>query len=157
MQCHASRGVSRGRTLGMRVACVALACVCFVASMWLQSAEARIRLSDSEMLAGVLVVAGWTERPRETITLDGKFTAASDRRHRFYFRIPYYPASCTVTLKTDTDERTAAVAVCAAAGAAGPRGSADCDTPCSPCGPCGPTGAQGPQGLQGVQGPPGPQ
>ena len=55
----------------MRVACVACACVCFVASVSLQSAEARIRLSDSEILAGLLVVTGWTERPRETITLDG--------------------------------------------------------------------------------------
>ena len=30
--------------------------------------EARIRLSDSEILAGLLVVAGRTEHPRETIT-----------------------------------------------------------------------------------------
>src|ERR1700756_5691074 len=132
----------------MRVACVACACVSFVMGVSLQSAEARIRLSDSEMLAGLLVVAGRTEHPRETITLDGKFTAVSDRHHRFYFRIPYYPASCTVTLRTDADERTAAVAVCAAAGAEGPRGES---------GPVGPQGPQGAQGLQGVQGPPGPQ
>jgi hypothetical protein len=42
----------------MRVACVALACVGVVSSVSLQSAEARIRLTDSEILAGLLVVAG---------------------------------------------------------------------------------------------------
>jgi hypothetical protein len=54
----------------------------------LQSAEARIRLTDSEILAGLLVVAGRTEHANETITLDGKFTTVSDRRHRLYFGFP---------------------------------------------------------------------
>lgn len=69
-------------------------------------------LTDSEILAGLLVVAGRTERAHESITLDGKFTAVSDRHRRFAFQVPYYPPSCMVTLKTDGDERTAAVAVC---------------------------------------------
>src|SRR4029077_9184560 len=101
--------------MGMRVGCVALACVMLCLS--LQSVEARIRLTDSEILAGLLVVAGRTEHANETVTLDGKFTTVSDRRHRFVFRVPYSPPSCTVTLKANDDERTAAVAVCAAAGA----------------------------------------
>src|SRR3954451_19844573 len=86
--------------------------------------------------------------PNETITLDGKFTAVSDRRRRFVFRVPYYPPSCTVTLKANNDERTAAVAVCAAAGATGSRGDSV---------PTGVQGAQGPPGPEGLQGPPGPQ
>src|SRR5947209_19469133 len=120
----------------MRVACVAWACVGVIMSVSLQSTEARIRLSDSEILAGLLVVAGRTEHANETITLDGKFTAVSDRRRRFVFRVPYYPPSCTATLKANNDERTAAVAVCAAAGATGSRGDS------------GPTGVQGAQGPQ---------
>jgi hypothetical protein len=66
----------------MRVACGACACVSFVMGVSLQSAEARIRASDSEILAGLLVVAGRTEHPGETITLDGKFTAVSARTAR---------------------------------------------------------------------------
>lgn len=132
----------------MRVACVACACVSVVLSVSLQSAEARIRLTDSEILAGLLVVAGRTEHANEIITLDGQFTMTSDPRHRFMFRVPNYPPSCTITLKAGSDERTAAVAVCAAAGAAGSRGES---------GPAGPQGPQGQQGSQGLQGPPGPQ
>ena len=48
----------------MRVACVACACESLVLSVS-QSAEARIRLTDSEILAGLLVVAGRTGRARE--------------------------------------------------------------------------------------------
>src|SRR5438270_403745 len=116
----------------MRVAYVACACVSVIVCVSVTSAEARIRLSDSEILAGLLVVAGRTERAGETITLDDKFSMTSDRRHRFVFRVPYYPSSCTVTLKAGSDERTAAVAACAAAGTAGPRGES------------GPMGPQGP-------------
>ena len=123
----------------MRLAWVAWACV--VLSVLVQSAEARIRLTDAEILAGLLVVAGRTEHAQETITLDGKFTVVSDRRRRFAFRVPYYPPSCMVTLKAGDDERTAAVAVCAAAGVTGQRGES---------GPVGLQGALGPQGPQGL-------
>ena len=143
----------------MRVAYVA-----YVVCAWLcvlaGTAEARIRLTDAEMLAGVLVVAGYTGQPYETITLDDKFTATSNRHHRFAFRIPYYPQSCTVTLKSGGDERSAAVAVCAAAGNSGPqgeRGPQGVAGTQGTQGPAGPQGAPGPQGLQGAQGPAGPQ
>jgi len=150
----------------MRVASIALACVCGLTGGLLRSAEARIRLNDSEMLAGLLVVTGHTQHANETISLDGKFTATSDRHRRFTFRIPYYPSTCTVTLKAGDDERTAAVAVCAAAGIAGPRGEsgpqgiAGAMGPPGPQGlrgPAGPQGAPGPQGLQGPRGPIGAQ
>ena len=143
----------------MRVAYVAYvvcACLCVVT----EAAEARIRLTDAEMLAGVLVVAGTTQHSYETITLDGKYTADSNRRHRFTFRIPYYPSSCTVTLKTQSDERTVAVAACAAAGTAGQpgeRGPQGVAGPTGPQGAVGPQGAPGPQGPAGAQGAQGPQ
>jgi hypothetical protein len=142
----------------MRVAYVAYV-VCACLSVVTGAAEARIRLTDAEMLAGVLVVAGTTQHPHETITLDGKYTADSNRHHRFTFRIPYYPSSCTVTLKTQGDERTVAVAACAAAGTAGQqgeRGPQGVAGPQGPQGPAGPQGAAGPQGPQGVPGPQGP-
>jgi len=143
----------------MRVAWVASACVALGVSV--QSAEARIRLTDAEILAGLLVV-GRTEHAQETITLDGKFTAVSDRRRRFAFRVPYYPPSCTVTLKAGDDERTAAVAVCAAAGvtgqrgAVGPQGAQGLPGPPGPQGERGPAGPPGSAGAQGPQGPQGP-
>jgi hypothetical protein len=111
-------------------------------------------LTDAEILAGVLVVSGYTQHSHETITLDGKYTAESNRRHRFIFRIPYYPTSCTVTLKTQSDERSVAVAACAAAGSTGPQGERG---PQGIAGPQGPAGAQGPQGQQGAAGPQGAQ
>jgi hypothetical protein len=145
----------------MRVASVvsiALASVCVLARGVLSPAEARIRLTDSEILAGVLVVAGHTQHTNEAISLDGKFTTTSDRHRRFYFRVPYYPPSCMVTLKAGDDERTAAVAVCAAAGNAGPRGDAGPQGIAGAMGPQGPQGPRGPQGAagpQGIAGPPG--
>ena len=142
----------------MRVASVAsVVSVCVLVGVSAPSAQARIRLNDSEMLAGLLVVAGHTERRNETITLDGKFTATSNRYRRFVFRIPYYPPSCMVTLKAGDDERSAAVAACAAAGNAGLRGEPGPQGIAGATGPQGPTGAQGPAGPQGVPGPQGAQ
>jgi len=140
--------------MGMRVASVALTCVWVLAGGMSSPAAARIRLSDSEILAGRLVVVGHTQHANETISLDGKFTTTSNRHRRFYFRVPYYPPTCTITLKAGDDERTAAVAVCAAAGTTGPRGEAG---PQGIVGAVGPQGPQGPQGAAGPQGVAGPQ
>jgi hypothetical protein len=149
----------------MRVGLVVCACVLMLTG----SAQARIRLNDAEMLAGLLVIAGYTQHADEPITLDGKFTTRSDRRHRFAFRVPYYPPSCVVTLRTNGDERTAVVATCGAAGGQGQQGehgpqgiagSPGVPGERGPAGAPGPQGAQGPQGLpgaQGAQGPVGPQ
>jgi hypothetical protein len=137
------------------VACafVAFACVCMMAA----SAEARIRLNDAELLAGLLVVTGHTERPNESVMLDGKFSTTSDRHRRFVFRVPYYPPTCAVTLKTDLEERVAIVAVCGASGGAGPQGVLGPVGPQGPQGLQGPPGSEGPRGPQGAQGPQGPQ
>jgi hypothetical protein len=144
----------------MRVAFVAFAWVCAVISVLVGSAEARIRLSDSELLAGLLVVAGRTQRPYETITLDGQFSVESDRYRRFFFRIPYHPPTCVVRLEANGDERTAVVAACGPAGsqgAHGPAGPQGAPGALGPQGSAGPQGPPGPQGAQGVQGPQGPQ
>ena len=53
----------------MRVACVAFACVCALMSVLMGSAEARIRLNDSELLAGLALrrlPAVTSESPRAT-------------------------------------------------------------------------------------------
>ncbi len=133
------------------------------------SASARIRLNDSEMLAGVLVVSGHTRHRSETITLDNQFTQKSDRHRRFVFRVPYYPSTCTLQLKTAEDERTAVVESCGAigmrgpdgtpgtAGIAGPQGPQGVAGPMGPLGPRGVAGPQGPQGVAGPMGPLGPQ
>jgi hypothetical protein len=142
----------------MRVASIALALasVCVLMGTPLRPAEARIRLNDSEILAGLLVVTGHTQHANETISLDGKFTTTSDRHRRFSFRIPYYPPTCTVTLKAGDDERTAAVAVCAAAGSTGARGEPGAQGIAGEIGPQGPQGLRGLAGPQGTVGPQGP-
>ncbi len=58
----------------MRVAC---ACVSVVLSVSVQSAKARIRLSDCEIRARLLVVAGRTQHANESITLDGNAVCAA--------------------------------------------------------------------------------
>lgn len=153
----------------MRLACAALACVCALTGVVIDSAQARIRLRDAEILAGTLVVVGTTQHPRETVTLDDKYSTTSNRHRRFAFHIPYYPANCTVGLKAGADQRSAVVAVCAptgsqgAQGASGPQGVPGPQGPAGPQGPQGvagvpgPQGAQGPQGPAGARGPAGPQ
>jgi hypothetical protein len=113
--------------------------------------EARIRLDEAHISAGVLVVGGRTKERDASVSLDGKFTTTSDKRRHFSFRLPYVPANCTVTLKSGAFTRTAAITNCAGAGAqglAGPQGER---------GETGAAGPQGPQGERGNIGPAGPQ
>lgn len=131
----------------MRVACVALALLS-TSLATVGTAQARIRLNDAQIMAGVLVVGGWTQKRGETVTLDGKYTVTSDKKRRFVFRIPYFPAGCTVALASGDDTRTAVIANCGAIGLMGPKGDK---------GDKGERGEPGPQGPQGIQGPPGPQ
>jgi hypothetical protein len=118
------------------------------ALLFQDSAAARIRLNDAEIVGGVLVVTGHTRHRYERIALDDRAARKSDRHRRFVFRIAYYPPNCTVTLKTVDDERVATIASCGARGAQGTAGER---------GPTGPPGPSGPQGAPGVTGPSGPQ
>ena len=125
-------------------------------------ASAHIGIRGAEMLAGVMIISGWTEKPNQTITLDDKFTAKSDAHRRFNFRIPYYPKDCNVTLKAGDDVRQAVIYGCAGAGAPGPAGppgppgSGPRDVSSGPPGPQGPKGDAGPAGPPGPAGPQGP-
>jgi hypothetical protein len=122
--------------------------------------EARIRLNDAQIMAGVLVVGGWTQNKGETVTLDDKFSVTSDHRRRFVFRIPYMPPDCRVQLRAGADTRDAVVANC---GPSGPAGAAAERGERGPQGIAGPQGPAGPQGIAGLPGPkgdrgePGPQ
>ena len=127
----------------MRVASWVLAAVIAAAGVVLfhDSAAARIRLNDAEIVAGVLVVTGHTRHRYESIALDDRAARKSDRHRRFVFRIAYYPQNCTVTLKTVDDERVATIASCGARGAQGTAGER------GPAGPPGPSGRQGAPGV----------
>ena len=131
-------------------------------------AAAYIGIRGAEMLAGVLIISGWTAKPNQEITLDGKFTTTSDERRRFRFRVPHYPDDCIVELKAGEDVRRAVVYGCAAAGKPGPQGPAGPPgsvvavprgepTPGAPGtrGPAGPPGPKGDAAPSGPAGPPG--
>jgi hypothetical protein len=117
--------------------------------------EARIRLNDAQIMAGVLVVGGWTQTRGETVTLDDKFSVTSDQRRRFVFRIPHMPANCRVTLRAGADSREAIVANCGPTGATAERGETGGQGPAGPQGPKGDRGDTGPQGAAGPAGPKG--
>jgi hypothetical protein len=118
--------------------------------------EARIRLNDAQIMAGVLVVGGWTQKKGETVTLDDTFSVTSDHRRRFVFRIPHMPPDCRVKLRAGTDTRDAVVANCGPSGPAGATAERGESGPQGIAGPQGPSGARGETGPQGPAGPQGP-
>ena len=129
-------------------------------------AAAKISIRGTGILAGELTVSGWTPRPHQEITLDGRFTTRSDRWKRFRFRVPHDPQDCTIELTAGEEMRRVVVRGCTAAGEPGPQGLAGSDEravtqadagPQGPEGPPGVTGPQGPAGPRGEAGPPGPQ
>jgi hypothetical protein len=61
----------------MRVAWVAMAAGVMVTATAAES-QARIRLDDAQIMAGVLVVGGWTQSRGAAVGLDGKFSTTSD-------------------------------------------------------------------------------
>jgi hypothetical protein len=120
--------------------------------------EARIRLNDAQIMAGVLVVGGWTQKKGETVTLDEAYTVTSDHRRRFVFRVPHMPQDCRVRLRAGADTREAIVANCGPSGPAGAtaeRGETGAQGPAGLPGPKGDRGEPGPQGLAGLAGPKG--
>ena len=159
----------------MRVAFL-LAVALAVSVLFDEPAAARIGLTSSRMIDGVLVVTGHTRHRYEMITLDKRIVRWSDQHARFAFRIASQPRTCSVVLRTASEARRAAIGSCvvlarrgtssqrtafglrglggtrgaiaepAARGAPGPQG---------PAGPPGPQGGPGSQGAAGPQGPPG--
>lgn len=120
-------------------------------------AQARIGLNDAELIAGALVVSGWTAKRHQSISLDGRYTTESNRRRKFIFHVPYFPPGCSVTLKMGDETRQVVVANCSVGskGEAGLAGAKGEPGPAGAQGAAGPAGPQGPQGPQGVAGPPG--
>ena len=104
---------------------------------------------DARIEAGDLRVSGSVRKPGAIVVLDDDISIQADRRGRFVFRVPYRPATCVVTLKSEPDEREAVVANCAPEGPPGPPG------PQGAAGPPGETGAKGEAGTKGDQGPQG--
>ena len=104
---------------------------------------------DARIEAGDLRVSGSVRKPGAIVVLDDDISIQADRRGRFVFRVPYRPATCVVTLKSEPDEREAVVANCAPEGPPGPPG------PQGAAGPPGETGAKGEAGAKGDQGPQG--
>jgi hypothetical protein len=75
-------------------------------------ARAAISVERADYKAGVLVVRGKTTEANETVTLDGKYRAYSNRSRKFQFRIGYRPRKCTVRLTAGSDIFHATVTHC---------------------------------------------
>lgn len=108
-----------------------------------------IMVYDARIEAGDLRISGSVRKPGAIVVMDDDISIQADRRGRFTFRLPYRPSTCVVTLKSDPDEREAAIANCAPEGPPGPSG------PQGAAGPPGETGPKGDQGSKGDQGPTG--
>lgn len=139
----------------MRIAYVAFAIAAGAAVA--SPAEARIRLNDAQIIAGVLVVGGWTSERHQAVSLDEKFTVTSDGGRRFAFRVTHFPPDCSVTLRAGDDVRTAVIGNCGPMGPAGAKGEKGDKGERGEMGPQGVAGLAGPQGIQGPAGPQGPQ
>lgn len=83
-----------------------------VTAMMVIPAQAEIVVKQAEYEAGVLVVAGETSHTNREISLDGRYTATSDRVGAFRFRIKYLPNDCTIGLFDGEDTRTVFVRGC---------------------------------------------
>jgi hypothetical protein len=116
-----------------------------------------ITLSEVTIESGRLHISGRTSAPRETITVDGQFTVASDGDREFRFSLVYLPPTCVVRLGIGSATDQAIVANCGLQGAQGPVGPQGPAGATGPQGPAGLVGAVGPAGSQGPQGLPGPQ
>jgi hypothetical protein len=118
--------------------------------------EAEIRVDDARLANGELRISGGGVKPGAVVVLDDDVSVQADRRGRFSFRVPYMPQrNCTVTLRSDPDEREAVVANCGVSGAPGERGEAGPMGAPGPRGEAGPPGPAGPPGLAGPAGPAG--
>jgi hypothetical protein len=101
-------------------------------------AAADFDIAVARIAEGDLVVMGSVDEPDGEVALDDLFTARTDSRGRFTFRVVYHPATCIVELTARAQRRSVVVANC------------------GQMGPAGPPGLVGPQGEPGEPGPPGP-
>jgi hypothetical protein len=120
----------------------------------LAPAAADIRIGEAQLAGGYLIITGRTDLPNFMVVLDDSYSATTDRRGRFGFRLVYLPPTCIATLKAGDETRRVVIANCAPAGSPGPKGEPG---PSGPQGEVGPPGAQGATGARGEPGPPGPR
>lgn len=65
-------------------------------------AKAQISVHSAVYKGGILVIAGTTSKQHQTIELDGRYRARSDRNARFMFRVKYLPHRCVARLTSGT-------------------------------------------------------
>ncbi len=63
------------------------------------AARAEITISKAEYKAGVTEIRGETSKPRQTVTLDGRYSTLTDRYKRFEIWIRYLPLDCVINVK----------------------------------------------------------
>lgn len=100
----------------------------------------KFAIAKAAIEDGKLVVAGVTERPRQRVRLDGRYTTQSGANRVFSFEKTYWPEGCEVKVTAGRANRRALVQYCGPEGPEGPTG---------PEGPMGPIGLRGPQGETG--------
>lgn len=123
-------------------------------------------ITIAAIASGRLYVVGTTERPNQTVLLDGQFKTQSDEGGKFQYELIYHPARCIVSAAIDHKAYEAVVSNCGQQGPPAPpeRGrrssglspAGDTLSTAGPAGPPGPPGPAGPTGPQGPAGPAGP-
>lgn len=84
---------------------------------------ASLLITDARIEKGALVVTGKAPQPRQTLTLDGRFTETSAANRDFEFSlVEYHPSDCIVRVAAGKVEATAVVANCGEKGVS-PRGA----------------------------------
>lgn len=119
--------------------------------------EGNIKLAG--IVGGRLYVYGVTERPNETVVLEGRFRTTSDDNGKFEFEVLYHPAHCIVGAVVEGKTSEAVVSHCGQQGPPGEPAAATSTGGLAPqsaqVGPPGPAGPPGPPGPPGPRGPAG--
>ena len=80
-------------------------------------AHAEITINRAEYKAGVLVVRGETSERGQRVTLDGRYSARTDRNNRFRFRVRYLPRDCIAKIRAGQEVHPAVISNCNPTGA----------------------------------------
>jgi len=96
------------RLLAVAALAVSLAANAAVSS----PAYAEIVSAKARYDRGILIVRGRTAAPLQYVSLNRFFVKRSNRRGRFVFRQTRLPASCTVTLRSDSQQLRVPVRNC---------------------------------------------
>ncbi len=75
------------------------------------AARADIRINKSRYVDGKVVIMGETA-PKQTVTLDNKYTTKSDGNGFFTFTEHYKPFTCMIDIRSGDDIYSAVIAGC---------------------------------------------